>query len=85
MDQAGHPFELPMNRFSPGRGDHAERVTRPILRRPLEASGKRANPTDASCPEAPYPRATTDASLKCQTLDVPPQSRGFTLRKITET
>jgi len=37
---------------------------------------------DAFCPEDPYPRAITQASGKCQTLDVPRQSRGFTLRKL---
>jgi hypothetical protein len=54
-----------------------------MLRKPIEASRKRASPADAFYPEAPCPRATTQASRKCQTLIVPRQSRGFTLRKLS--
>jgi len=83
MDEAGQPFESPMKVFSPGRGDHAKRVTvarsaRRILRKPAEASRKRASPADAFCPEGPCPRATTQASGKSQTLGFPRKSRGFT-------
>ncbi len=42
------------------------RSARRILRKPVEASRKRASPTDAFCPEGPCPRATTEASRKCQ-------------------
>jgi hypothetical protein len=44
------------------------RSARRILRKPAEASEKRAGPADAFCAEAPCPRATTQAFLKCQTL-----------------
>ncbi len=82
MDQAGQSSEPPMKGFSPGRGDRpAARSARRMLRKPIEASRKGAS-ADASYPEAPCPRATTQASRKCQTLIVPRQSRGFTLRKL---
>ena len=85
MVQAGQPSEPPMKGFSPGRGDRpVARSARPILRKPVEASKERASPADAFCPEAPCPRATTQASRKCQTLIVPRQSRGLTLRKLQE-
>jgi len=50
MDQAGQPFEPPMKVFSPSRGDRpVARSARRILRKPVEASGKRAHPADAFC------------------------------------
>jgi hypothetical protein len=58
------------------------RSARRILRKSIEVSRKRASPADAFCTEAPCPRATTQASRKGQTLTVPRQSRGFTLRKL---
>jgi len=84
MVQAGQPFEPPMKGFSPGRGDRrVARSARPILRKPVEASRMRAHPADAFCPEAPCPRATTQAARQCQTLINPRRSRGFTLIKLT--
>jgi hypothetical protein len=69
--------------FSPGRGDPpVARSARRILRKPVEASKERASPADALCTEGPCPRATTQASRKCQTRIVPRQSRGFTFRKL---
>jgi len=69
MDRAGQPFEPQMKVFSPGRGDRpVARSARRILRKSVEAFRKRASPADAFCAEAPCPRATTQASRKCQTL-----------------
>jgi hypothetical protein len=69
MDRAGLPFESPMKVFFPVRGDRpVARSARRILRKPVEAPMKRASPADAFCAQAPYPRATTQASRKCQTL-----------------
>ena len=83
MAQAGQPSEPPMKGFSPGRGHRpVARSARPILRKPVDASKERASPADAFCPQAPCPRATTQASRKCQTLLVPRQSRGFTRMKL---
>jgi len=53
------------------------RSARRILRKPIEASRNRANPADAFCAQAPCPRATTQASRKCQPPGVPQQSRGL--------
>jgi hypothetical protein len=57
------------------------RSARRILRKPAEASRKRAHPADAFCPESrqrqdpgPHPKAYR----KCQILGVPWQTRGFT-------
>jgi len=73
MERAGQPFKSPMKVFSPGRGDRpVARSARRILRKPVEASRKRASPADAFCAQAPYPRATTQAPRKCQTLIVTP-------------
>jgi intergrase/recombinase len=67
MDQAGQPSEPPIKVFSPGRGDRpVARSARRILRKPVESYKKRASPSDAFCTEAPCPRATTEASRKCQ-------------------
>ena len=83
MDEAGQPFEPPMKVFSPCRGDRlVARSARRILRKPVEASKERASPADVFCPEAPCPRATTPASRKCQTLIVPRQNGGITLREL---
>jgi hypothetical protein len=84
MDQAGQPFEHPMKSFSPGRGDWpVARSARRMLRKPIEASRKRASPADAFCPEAPCPRATTQASRKCQYASGgPPAEPGFYLNEI---
>jgi len=47
----------------PCRGDPAGRPrARRILRKPVQDSKKRAHRADAFCPEAPCPRATTQAS-----------------------
>ena len=62
-----NPFSL-LKVLSPGRGDRpVARSARRILRKPVGASEERASPADAFCPEAPRPRATTEASRKCQT------------------
>jgi hypothetical protein len=54
-------------RLSPGSAEPpVARTARPIPRNPVEASWKMAHPADAFCPEAPCPRATTQASRKCQ-------------------
>jgi hypothetical protein len=83
MDRAGKPFYPPMKGFFPCRGDRpVARSARRILRKPVEASKERASLADAFCTEAPCPRATTQASRKCQTLIVPRQSWGFTLKKL---
>ena len=67
MDRAGQPFEPPMKVFAPCRGDLlVARSARRILRMPVQAYKKRASPADAFCPEAPCPRATIQASRKCQ-------------------
>jgi hypothetical protein len=71
MVRAGQPSGPPIKVFSLGRGDHAKRVTaarsaRRVLRNPIDASRKRASPADAFCAQAPYPRATTQASRNCQ-------------------
>jgi hypothetical protein len=42
------------------------RSARRILRKPVGASQKGASPADAFCPEAPCPRAATQASRNCQ-------------------
>jgi len=76
-------IQTPLKVFSWRGGDRpVARSARPILRKPAEASQKRASPADAFCPEGPYPRATTEASRKCQTLITPRQSRGFTTMKL---
>jgi len=82
-----NPPNSPWKVLSRGGGDHAKRVTvarsaRPILRKLIGASRRRAHPADAFSPEAPCPRATTDAPCNCQTLMVPRQSRGFTIMKL---
>src|SRR5512139_3834406 len=71
-------FHIPNSAFGKARS------ARRILRKPVEASRMRAHPADAFCPEAPCPRATTQASRKCQSRHRrdPRQSRGFTLMKI---
>jgi hypothetical protein len=79
MVRAGQPSGPPIKVFSLGRGDHAKRVTaarsaRRVLRNPIDASRKRASPADAFCAQAPYPRATTQAPRKCQTLIVTTQA-----------
>jgi hypothetical protein len=85
MDRAGQPFEAPMKVFFPCRGDRpVARSARRILRKPVEASRKRASPADAFCAEGPCPRATTQASWKGQTVGVPRQSLGFPLNKLRE-
>jgi ribosomal protein L13E len=71
-------FHIPNSEFGNARS------ARRILRKPVEASKDRASPADAFCPEAPYPRATTQPSRKCRTLGVPRQSRGFTLKKLRQ-
>jgi hypothetical protein len=84
MDQAGQSSEPPMKGFPPGRGDRpVARSARRMLRKPIEASRKRASPADAFCPEAPCPpwsglidRATTESSRNCQTLTVTPAEPG---------
>jgi hypothetical protein len=84
MGQAGQPLQPPPTGSSPGRGARpVARSARRILRKPVEASKDRASPADAFYTEAPCPRATTQASRKCQTLIVPRQSRGFTQRKFS--
>jgi hypothetical protein len=85
MGPAGQPFEPPMKVSSPCRNDRlVARSARRILRKLVEASKERASPADAFCPEAPCPRATTQASRKCQSRHMrdPRQSRGFTLMKL---
>jgi len=73
MEQAGPPSEPPGKRFSPGRGDRpVAQLARPILRKPVGASQERAHPADAFYPEAPCPRATTEAFRNCQTFLVTP-------------
>jgi hypothetical protein len=68
MDQAGQPSETPMKVFFPCRGDRpVARSARRILRKPVEASGKRAHPADAFCAQNTCPPATTQASRKYQT------------------
>ena len=71
-------FRIPHSEF---RICHA-RSARPLLRKPVGASRKRAHPADAFCPQAPCPRATNQATRKCQTLIVSRQSRGFTSMKL---
>ena len=78
----------PLESFGPNRRDHAKRVSvvqpaRRLLRKSSGAPGKRAHPADAFCGQRPCPRATTQASRKCQSRHRrdPRQSRGFTLRK----
>ena len=80
MDRAGQPFESPMKGFSPGRGDRpVARSARRILRKPVEASRKRASPADAFCAEDPCPRATNQASWKYQTLS---RDQGLKTREV---
>jgi hypothetical protein len=65
------------------RGDPpVARSARRILRNPVQASRRRASPADAFYPEAPYPRATTEASRDCQTFIVTPAEPGVYLRAI---
>jgi len=83
-----NPPSLSGEVFPPDRGDHAKRVTgtpsaRRILRKPVEASRRRASPADAFCPEAPCPRLTTEA-LRTEQSSYRRnfrQSRGFTITK----
>jgi hypothetical protein len=70
--------------FSPGTGDRPVAPSaRRILRKPVEASRKRASPADAFYPEPPCPRATTEASRNCQTLKSPPAERRVYGNEIT--
>jgi hypothetical protein len=70
MDRAGQPSASPMKVFSPGRGDRpVAGSARLILRKLVEANKERVHPSDAFCPEAPCPRATTQAYRNCQTLE----------------
>jgi two-component system copper resistance phosphate regulon response regulator CusR len=86
MDVSGQPFEPPMQVFSSGRGDRpVARSARRLLRKPVEASEKRASPADAFCAQAPCPRATTQASRNCQSAAGGPQPEpGFYLKEITD-
>jgi hypothetical protein len=60
-------LRTPMKISFPCRGDRpVARSARRMLRKPVQASKERANPADAFCPEAPCPRATTQASPNYQ-------------------
>jgi hypothetical protein len=72
-----HVFGLILRKSNPAGRPGARRH----LRKSSRAPGKRAHPADAFCAQCPYPRATTQASPKGQTLRVSRLSRGFTLRK----
>ena len=80
MARAGQPFEPAMKGSSPSKGDRRS-TDRPASScgSRIEASKKRASPADAFCPEAPCPRATTQAPRKCQTLIAPPDIAGALL------
>ena len=70
------PFRIPKSSFRIGLVGSA----RPILRELFKASRKKASPADAFCPEAPCPRATTQAPWKCQSATGgPPAQPGFYL------
>jgi hypothetical protein len=75
-----NPPNPPGKVFSPSRGDRPVAPSaRRILRRPVNASRRRASPADAFYPEAPCPRATTQERRKCQPRQRrdPRQSRVF--------
>jgi hypothetical protein len=75
MDRAGISFEPPMKVSFICRGDRpVARSARRILREPVEAFEKVASPADAFCAQAPCPRATTQASRKCQSAKGGPQA-----------
>ena len=79
-----NPPNLAGKVFFPGRGDRPVTPSaRRILRKPVEPSWRRASRADAFYPEAPCPRDPTEASRNCQTVKVPPQSRGFTIMKLS--
>ena len=78
MDRAGKPLEPPMKGSFPCRDDRpVARSARRILRKPLEASEKRASPADAFCAEAPCPRAT---SLLCRGNGNPKSEGGHPIK-----